>query len=251
MPKITIATHCWAKIYPQYAVFLRAQLTSIVKSQNKCAVDIVVCCDQTDGVTMKVVNYFASHYKNVIPMWMATNEMWKRCIGRNRITRYDKDSDLIWFADCDHIFGGQCLGDLYASWIATEMPALIYPSHVTANADRKDGDRFWKSCADGISETLFFPIEVKQTLMHCTRAIGGLQITSGAYARDNGFLNTPKWQTPPQTPFPSMQDEVAYRKEVAANGGKCVQIGELQGLFRIRHSEHGYGHKYTPDQIPV
>lgn len=245
MPKITIVTHCWAVDKPQYAVFLRAQLSSLATAilRGNLDIKVIVCASLDDTATRSVLKTF--EIKGILPLWLSNEKMWRRAIGRNAACSVDVDSDLIWFTDCDYLFGAGCLDCMYKAWVDADKPRLIWPRGYFANRDKTVIDQFWQANvkATGLvlpnigddQEFVFTP---------CRRAIGGLQCVSGEWARENGYLPNSKWQEPPERPFPDFRDDVVFRKTVCRDGA-AVSIPILPRFYRMRHTEVGYGNRFT------
>ena len=71
------------------------------------------------------------------------------------------------------------------------------------------------------------------------RAIGGVQIVRGEFARAHGYLNDQdEWQTPVDVPFGSFKDDIAYR-DFCREHGPIVKV-ELPGVYRLRHNTTSY-----------
>lgn len=242
MPKITIVTHCWAVDKPQYAVFLRAQLTSILTRTPDIDAEIVVCCYTNDDATMGVLRDLKFPMSISAVLSMSPNSVWRRAIGRNSAIRTSaaKDSDLMWFTDCDYLFGDRCLGDIYEAWMKHGQPAMIFPKGYYAHADKAAVD-VWVENNINPPSPMIIPDRTPMVWTRCGRAIGGLQCVSGAWAREHGYLPNSKWQNPPDRPFPDFRDDVAFRKSITAADGRIVGIDHLAGFYRLRHTEVGYG----------
>lgn len=250
MARISIVTHSWAVKKALYSVFLRCQLTSLLH-YDPSFVSITICADQRDTLTVSVVDDFFSLLPNMRILWLEDRQMWRRCTGRNIAALEDRDSDLIWFADCDYMFHENCLLSLLSQWEEQGKPEMIFPRVYLANLEKEGMDAFWKA-----------NIHARGPLEHPTetfgyhgnrRAIGGLQIVSGEYARKNGYLNRSKWMRPPDVPFPDTRDDVAFRERLKRRGGRYISIPEIPGLCRLRHTEVGYGlvNDVTPSEVPL
>lgn len=241
MPKITIVTHCWAVDKPQYAVFLRAQLTSILTRTPDCDTEVVVCCAAIDANTMRVLQDLKFPMTISVLVMTESNRMWRRAIGRNAaIHLAGGESDLIWFTDCDYLFGDSCFGDIYEAWMKHGQPTMIFPKGYYAHADKEAVDT-WVENNINPPSPMIFPDRTPMIWTPCGRAIGGLQCVSGAWAREHGYLPNTKWQRAPDRPFPDFRDDVAFRKSILAADGRIVGIDHLPGFYRLRHTEVGYG----------
>lgn len=236
--KITIATHCWAVKHPIYATMLRAQLTSFLKNRPEYCSKIVVAADLEDTETIKVINDFIPLlHDSLVVQFLQPGELWRRCIARNLVTRSDTDSSLIWFIDCDYIFLRGCLDIVMESWIEMNRPDLIWPSSYSAR-EEKDDTYLLENAGKRGELDVNFPTTWQ---MRCSRAIGGVQIVSGEFARIHGYIpNHTKYQTPPGRPFPDTKDDAVFRRELLKIG-RGEPLGTLPSLYRIRHTEVGYG----------
>ena len=66
------------------------------------------------------------------------------------------------------------------------------------------------------------------------RAIGGVQIVRGDFARKYGYLHdVAKYQQPVEHPFGDFRDDIAYR-DFVRSFGRIVGI-DLPGMYRLRH----------------
>jgi len=68
------------------------------------------------------------------------------------------------------------------------------------------------------------------------RAIGGIQIVRGSWARENGYLDDTRWTQPVSinTGFRSCKCDVPFRKQVGSS-----EAVDIPGVYRIRHSRCG------------
>jgi hypothetical protein len=242
---ITVVTNCWAVRHPQYAVFLRAQLSSLVNHPPMVPVIYAVIFDPNDAMTCKVLASFAAR----LPMKLIAlpeRENWRRAIGRNRAAQgLHERCELAWFTDCDYCFGEGCLDAMYTTWEAENRPELIFPTSYMANPDKTDIDRHVKVamehshiCMGIVIPDLWESVKFEPTPVK--RAIGGLQCVSADYARIYGYLPDSKWQKAPDKPFASFKDDVVFRRELQSRG-RCVGIPSLPNFYRLRHTEVGYG----------
>ena len=239
MPGIKIVTHCYAAKSRQYATMLRAQISSVIVNPVSVPVTIAVYCTADDANVRAVLADFDGH-PAVASVNMEKGWLWRRSIGRDWATRHDVDSDLFWFADCDYLFGPECLSHVHLSWRAMGRPEFLWPKMYLACADKAVCDEFLKLSAD--VRGLLYPVRVLEQCQEraCPRAIGGVQIVDGAYARRAGYLrHVKKWQTPVVSPFPDFRDDVQFRRQAEADG-KSVALA-IPNLYRIRHTEVGYG----------
>ena len=113
---------------------------------------------------------------------------------------------------------------------------MIYPALIQIHRDHATGDAATVLVDQpkliSVNKAEFIP-------KHYNRAIGGVQIVQGDFARKHGYLNdSPEWQKPTETPFGDFKDDVAYRK-FTSQFGPIVGV-DFPGVFRIRHSSTTY-----------
>ena len=242
-PKIEIVTHAYSIALPQYAVLLQAQLSSLV-THRPADVDvrITIAIHDDDVAVVDVLKKFPNELAFGVfdVMRCPKRLLFRRCIGRNAVA-LQTNADLVWFADCDYWFGPGCLDALWAAWVALERtPGMIWPLHVHQHRDHATGDAWWSSHVNTqpgiltINENDFVQVPMR-------KAIGGVQIVGGDFAREHGYLNgQEKWQRPVlgDKPFPDFRDDVRYRKYCAAHGG-VVGVA-TPNLYRLRHSQVTY-----------
>ena len=240
---IEICTHVYAGTLPQYAVFLRAQLSSLVIWKPKIRTQITVCYSPEDDATFKVLEDFQEPLKYTLKtVRVDKTRLFRRAIFRNYVA-LNTHADVVWFTDVDHIFGPGCLDDLWHSWVMlfqTYPQKLVYPDSLMIQKSHQVGDAFWRSHEkeNGLLIRLNAGEFVRKNY---NRPIGGVQIVDGNFARQHGYLNKhKKWQTPvsAKKPFPSFRDDVAFRRFCEDNGG--TRSFHLEGLYRLRHTETTY-----------
>lgn len=238
MTDIEIVTHVYAEKLPQYAVFLRAQLTSLLRNSGHVNYRVSVCYSSTDFVVGCILN----HFENYIPIRIIDldrGSLFRRSIGRN-IAAKQTDADIVWFTDVDHVFGLGCLESLQEEWNRSDpRPVMVWPKELQITESHGAGDSWWKAnrVRIGILEMGGMTFERKNV----TRAIGGIQIVSGDAAREYGYLDGwKKFQTPvsPDIPFPNFRDDVKYRKFIMSKGPS--KFVDIKNLYRIRHSAVTY-----------
>lgn len=235
---VLIVTHCYAKRLPQYAAMLRAQLWSLETFKPKIPVIIDVHYTHGDVEVEKVlVDYLGYSCVNRI-VWMAPR-MTRRSIGRNQSALYSH-GDIVWFTDVDYLFGPGCLDSLAEQWEQLETtPGIAFPQIVKAHKDHATGDAIVKEITAGCVIALH---EQDFTPTHYRKAIGGIQIVSGADARKYGYLaGNKKWQTPRDCePFSKhCRDDRIFRGECLKRGPSVAL--DIPNVYRLRHSEAGHG----------
>ena len=239
---IEICTHVYAGDLPQYAVFLRAQLSSLVLWKPQVRTVISVVYTSSDDLIYKVLKEFQEPLKGVLStLSINKSNLFRRAIGRNYVG-LNTHADVIWYTDVDHVFGPGCLDEAWKSWLmlCQNQCAMIYPDGLMIHADHKIGDDFWKSHT-GDDQLLIRPNFSDFVRKTYRRPIGGVQIVDGNFSRKYGYLDKQKkWQTPisEKKPFPSFRDDVAFRHFCVANGG--IRPVRLEGLYRLRHTATTY-----------
>ena len=242
MPKsIEIVTHCWAEKYPLFAGALCHQLSSLILHKPETiAVRLTICLTEMDHYTMEILgNPYENPWKeiDIRILSISKEDLGRRCIGRNIVAKQTK-ADVVWFTDVDHVFGDGCLETL--AWM--EWPAgasMVFPSQLRIHKDHETGDVALRSALD---DPRVIDIKVEDFIPKTyNRAIGGVQIVQGDFARKHGYLHgDPKWQRPRTDgkPFGDFRDDIAYR-------GYCKRFGEIKAidlpnLYRLRHTETTY-----------
>lgn len=234
---IHIVTHCWAADLPQFSAFLRCQLSSLViwPPAVDHTIEVRYCPD--DRRTATVVDEFAVMLKSKVePSPMQPPEtLFRRAIGRNAAA-LSSHAELVWFTDCDYLFGEGCLDGLWAAW--NELPdfaSMLFPDQIMTMKSHEEGDELAGRDASGlvrVPEDLFKPQKV-------WRAFGGLQIVPGSLARKHGYLDGHRrYQKPLPKPFANFHDDVAFRKAMLKHG-PIIPVS-VPNLFRLRHTRSTY-----------
>ena len=237
---IDIVSHCYAAELPHYAAALSYQLSSLILHKPKtCDVQATVCYVWNDARTKEALRFFAQSVNiRSIPM-NHLEELGRRAIGRNMAAKWT-EADIVWFGDVDQCYQEGCLDRL----AALEWPgnaAMIFPRNIMIHRDWTTGDEDMGKLLSGpavagIDESRFVPKSYN-------RAIGGVQIVQGDFAREHGYAVSEKHMQPAVKPFGDFRDDLDYR-------GFCHKMGgvvgmELPGMFRIRHTRT----TYQPDKV--
>jgi hypothetical protein len=244
---IQIVTHVYAGNLPQYAVFLRAHLTSVLDTlldtKNPVDAEVTICFTPEDTLVTNVLKDFKPFFGyGLQTINYPKTHLFRRAIGRN-MAALTSNADLIWFADVDHVFGPGCLHALHNTH--TDMQAILpptvmrWPSTIQIHRDHLIGDAWWQANAKSTGKLQIdtADFETKQY----AKAIGGVQICDGNYCREHGYLKGfDKWlkPVPGDKPFPNFRDDVKFRKKCESDGPTSAI--ELPNLFRLRHSETSY-----------
>ena len=217
---------------------LRCQLTSLLYFRPQCELRVFVPFDLSDTKIVEVINDFIPRIVTLVAVPLEREQMWRRSIARNIAAKNDVDSDLIWFTDCDYLFGEGCLDAALDQWKIIKKPEMMFPRSYKSNHNKSIVDEFITIIKD-FREPILPPLhEFEHT--DNRRAIGGLQIVSGEYVRNKGYLNREKWQTPPDVPFPEFYDDVVFRDDIINAKRRIESILFLPNLYRMRHTEIGY-----------
>lgn len=242
---IELVTHCWSVKHPPFAGALCYQLSSLILEPPKCGVTISVCYDPDDARTVTVVDFFDTidPKLSLIRIPLSPGRLGRRSIGRNIAAKRTK-ADRIWFTDCDHVFREGCL-DATNDFPWPDGATMIYLKRLKINATHAMGDAALASVMDSPRVVSVIPTEfVRKTY---DRAIGGVHIVQGDYARKYGYIDTEKrWcQQPAKVPFEHFRDDIVFRM-LCKGRGKVVPA-KIRGLYRIRHSYRCYGgYRNTP-----
>jgi hypothetical protein len=258
--RIEVVSHCYAVKCPLFANALQYQISSLFLHQPRtCHVTLNVFYDPQDVKTMEVIMW-GLKYKfervkelprvTLMASSLEAGKLGRRCIGRN-IAAKQSMADLVWFTDCDHVFAEGAFDRLAAMpWPVEDDPmegrgaplgsivvaSMVYPKQIMISRDHATGDMEAAEAEPNklvtIDPTLYEPKKYN-------RAIGGVQIVQGDFARQHGYLDgDTKWQQPTETPFGDFRDDVAYRK-FASQFGPILGV-DFPGVFRIRHSSTTY-----------
>lgn len=231
---IELVTHCCAVELPQYAWTLKAQIEAMLSSD---LARLTVCFWEGDELTKRIVaQYHTSRVRASQHMHLAT--LGRRAIGRNWVSQHliPAETSTVIFTDADYLWTAEALQTL-ESWATRPRNAtMIYPRKIQVSRDWNLGDEQWGRSRDGT----FSIIPEEFIDQQFTRAIGGVQIVRGSFARENGYLrDDPKWQRP-QTgkPFSDFKDDVAYRRFCELRGP--IVAVDIPGIYRIRHTHTSY-----------
>jgi len=235
---IEIVTHCYAAELPHYADALCYQLSSLILHKpNTCDVRVTVCLDMADDRTWETVGWFLNRARPALDLKvlaMTRKSIGRRCIGRNSAAR-TTEADIVWFADCDQVYRDGCL-DRLAGMEWPDGAAMIYPREIMISRDHATGQAALGLLGDGPRLIDVDPGEF--AAKRYRKAIGGVQIVQGDFAREHGYLDgDSKWQRPRTDgkPFADFRDDLAYRRYCQGRG-EIVGV-DLPGMYRIRHEQ--------------
>lgn len=241
MKTIEIISHCYAAELPHYADALCYQLSSLFLYPPKTCRAVPAICwagSEIDQSTQQVINYFAPRL-NLVSVCLSKADLGRRCIGRDWVAK-TSTADLIWFADVDQVYGRELLDRLASlEWplVNGQPVAMVYPRDIKIHRDWTLGDQVTGRVQ---GEPQVIDIDPADFIdKRYNRAIGGVQIVRGDFAREHGYLGEdPEWRVPTPAPFSDFKDDVAYRRFCERNGG--VVSADLPGLYRLRHTRTTY-----------
>jgi hypothetical protein len=235
MKTIEIIVHCWAERRPVFASMLTAQLSSLVIWRPRCRVKITVFTSAGDRRTADVLRGFgAAHEQPAHSVWVSSwtlplPQLLRRAIGRNLAAKAST-ADVVWFGDCDYLFGDGCLDKLaeheWKAGLGFPLGAYIHKDHATGDAEMGHvvPGQVWEP-----DLSLFVPWKARG-------AIGGLQIAPGDVAR-RGYCDGTKWQNEVRADdFQDTREDRAYRGSVPGPHDRI----HLPNLYRIRHSDSAF-----------
>jgi len=247
---LEIVTHCYsAEPVPIYHLLLRLQLNSLfscksdwnsVKTEfRRPRVVVTICYAEEDWRTIPVIRAagsLSSSWIEINPIPLPKEELFRRAIGRNKAA-LATEADAVWFTDCDHMMRVSTIQEILR--LAKEIspadgPQMIHPQYVQINKKHSLGDKLIRE--DFSWGEMKIPTADFQTRRE-RKAIGGLQIVSGDWARKHGYLNGTDWvkPRPDAEHFLSCKGDVPYRREIC--GGSVAK--DIPGIFRVRHSHAG------------
>lgn len=237
---IEIVVHCYAVELPHYASLLTYQLSSLVLHSPKTCEVTATVVHTADARTEAVLDWFDGlpcRPSNVVLRRLKLStpgELGRRAVGRNRAA-LASESNLIWFGDADQCYGDGCL-DTLASLEWPTGTVMIYPERVFVHTDHALGEH----AIAAASEPGLIDFDAREfSPVRYGRAIGGVQIVRGDFARVHGYLNNVgRWQRPTIRPFGDFRDDVAYRRFCLRHGR--IKSVQLPSLYRLRHARNSY-----------
>ena len=244
--KIELVTHCLATENPNFAGALALQLSSLLIDQPKwCDVAITIYMNEDDANTVRVINHFSKLQHDglsICALSLPIGQLGRRCIGRNHAALHTS-ADYVWFTDVDHCFYDGILDRLaQIQWPShgVEFPlaaSMIFPNEIMISKNWDLGDEATAGLAEQPKMKSLHKENFKPKSYN--RAIGGVQIVRGDFARREGYLNNQdEWQTPIEKPFGSFKDDIAYRG-ICKEQGPILKVN-LSGCYRLRHNITSY-----------
>lgn len=234
MRKIELVTHCF-----RYSRVLNYQLASIKANPPESAqVTVTIFGAEDDKPTRDVIRYWWEQCKSLWPDVMIRPIqilplplLLRRAIGRNYAALNTK-ADLVWFLDCDLVFGPGCLETL--ATIDLPDDKLFYPRTTLIQNTHALGDEYALRAAAGPGIYPFNPADFHPE-QH--RGIGGAQIVPGDVAREYGYCRDDPKRLAPVTDgqWKVTRGDVTFRKILGTKGSPI----DLPNLYRIRQTREG------------
>ena len=245
MIKVELVSHCYSAVFSHYASALCYQLSSFILYRQRYPSNIevvaTICCTKEDIRTRKVLAWYdlerlKYHGLSLNVYYLEPSFLGRRAIGRNIVAKKSK-SDIVWFADVDQVYKNGCLDDL-AEMDWPRDSVMVYPKKIKIHKDHAIGD---KATSLVENDPKLVDINIDDFVdKRYGKAIGGVQIVQGDFARKHGYLqNNHKWQKPTNGEFVACRCDIPYRRY-------CKEYGEitgidLLGMYRIRHTEAAHG----------
>ena len=268
MTKIEIVSHVW-----NYSRMWTYQMSSLLLHPPKnCEVQMtVMCCGEKDSRTMETIHAFVQwprqemlpgFLRNLVQgperdiepesyigwpenismlAWdLDKPNLMRRAIGRNWAA-LSTDADLVWFADCDMIFGEGALDALatyYEENKEEDATALMCPREALW-CEQAHGDEISLAAKDWNGE----PIDLDTSKFfrkRYNRAIGGVQIAQGRVCRDHGYIPGIKRYQNTATKWMRTREDPHFRRQLdrVYHSGKGRKVG-MPNVARIRHTDRG------------
>jgi hypothetical protein len=230
---LEIVTHCW-----RYGRLLAYQLSSLWLYPPRTPTTITVFFTHAgDQRTAIMVDHFARRPDKpptvtLRPWELPPTQLFRRAIGRN-LAALATTADVVWFADCDHVFGPGCIDSLMA--LMSPSDKLVFPE-VVHKCRHAFGDRLIQAVTEhGMWDAPLKKFHPKRQIA----AIGGIQIVTGATAREHGYLkDSRRWLRPAKRWVRTMEDPY-FRRCLGADYGRPLPI---ESTYRICHSKYGRLH---------
>ena len=242
MKKIEIISHIYGVELPLCVGAFQYHLSSLILHRPKCSVTMTVCYCPADKLVCELLEWFSNVDRQGADLKMkyipeeTPLVLGRRCIGRNKMAK-QTEADVVWFADGDFCFGDGCLDTLACmSW--PEDATLVFPREYWIHKEHAVGDRITRNLKPGLVDV---DPEDFIKIGHSV-AIGGIQIVTGDFCREHGYLDKQdKWMQPHTKPFKDTLDDKAFRKYCGKITGQQAKKIDLPNLFRIRQSVNARG----------
>lgn len=234
--KIEFVTHCW-----KYSRLFAYQLSSFYLNAHP-RITATLFYSEEDEETADLVNYFTKLPAPPLfwnPKPLSRERLCRRAIGRNTAA-LATEADWVWFADCDYWFGPKLFRALPA--VLDGVPSdrvLVYPGTIQ-QCSQEHGDQLIDLVTGPNLYTL--PCSCDFVKHGFRKAIGGVQIVRGDWARANGYCKNHPRHHAPCSRWARNVEDVTFRVDTGGSGFRT----ELPDIYRIRHSRRG---GYGPDTL--
>ncbi len=229
-PTLEIVSHCWQ--YAHLAIYQFSSLAAYAPEHLNVVHTLFHANNDED--TIALAEYFAERkIKNVTwrSIALPKQELFRRAIGRHRAA-LNTDADWVWFADCDLIFGKNCLDSL-ANHLKTQQTGLLFP----------DGERITELLPPDhpwITQSLKQPrpVTVDDSQFYANpivKAKGAFQIVHGDVARTMGYCGNLKLYQQPDNRWRKTYEDTVFRNLLGHEGVPVT----IDNLMRIRHAAKG------------
>jgi len=124
-PHLEIVSHCWQ--YAHLAIYQFSSLVNYPPTKLRVTHSLYYAEEDTETAAL-AADFAARQVANVTwrAIAMPKAELYRRAIGRHRAA-LATTADWIWFADCDLIFGKNCLDSL-SEHLTTQRCGLMFPN---------------------------------------------------------------------------------------------------------------------------
>jgi hypothetical protein len=170
---------------------------------------------------------------NLRAVFLPIESLGRRAIGRN-IAALQTSADIVWFSDVDQVYK-HGIFDRLAKLEWPDDAVMIYPRQFKIHESHETGD---KALARVGGKPQLIDIDESEFAdSSYNRAIGGVQIVKGDFARKYGYLrDSEKWMAPTNCRhFCRCYCDMAYRGFCREHGD--IKKVDLPGMYRLRHSE--------------
>ena len=215
----------------QYAQLLKWQLASLANNPPRCNFKITVVYYHLDEALKTVPLNDIGLGSSISYLPMDREHLFRRAIGRNYQAKRTK-AKVIWFTDCDYLFGEGCLDTVVD--LVGEGDGLCIPATVKINVDHATGNAAIERERDNPLPQI---IESEFKERREKKAIGGLQIIGGRTANQIGYLDGTSWVDPVDTSkgFRSCRCDKVWRTK---NKLASTRLPILN-CYRMRHELDG------------
>lgn len=248
---LDVVSHCWR--YPRILAYCLSSFLDHPPTDPAFHVNLkIFFTDSGDDQTGKLLEYFARldwpANVRLIPWHLPRPRLMRRAIGRN-MAALQTQAAWAWFADCDHLVGPNCLDSFPQALAAVpaEIP-LAFPRTIQQSRSHQFGDRdifavtLHETDSREIGERLTVavppinPAHFKPKSMN--RAIGGIQIVRGDFARARGYLPRHRRYQKPIAEWARTKEDAIFRACCKTKGHPL----DIPNIFRLRHSKRGRFH---------